>query len=199
MNSSKTRRITGLAILIALEVGLCFLSNYVTIGTVNLNLALIPIVIGACLYGPLAGLALGLINGIIVIIAPGTAAFTAQNALATVILCLVKTGLAGLLAGFVYKALRKANDFVAVLLASIVVPVVNTGLFILGVFLFFMPLYQQWAGEGANVYAFVISTTLTINFLIELAINVVLSTAVHRIIVVVGRGHRKVTNNEKEN
>lgn len=190
-SSSKTRLITGIAILIALEVGLCFISNYVTIGTVNLNLALIPIVIGACLYGPVVGLILGLVNGAIVLVAPGTSVFLATSLGATIVLCLLKTGLAGLISGFVYKALRKKNDFVAVLIASIVVPIVNTGLFILGVFAFFMPLYQEWAGEGANAYAFVITTTLTINFLIEFAINVVLATAVHRIIVVVGKNQQK--------
>lgn len=187
-NSLKIRRITGIALLIAVEVALGFLGNYVSIGQVNLNLALIPIAVGACIFGPLCGLALGIINGLIALIAPATMAFfVPHNLIATIVVCLAKTGLAGLVAGFIYRGLKSKSELVAVILASIAIPVVNTGLFIIGVFAFFMPVYEGWAGEGANVYLFVITATLTVNFLIELVINAGLATTVHRIIKVVSK------------
>lgn len=194
MSSTKTRLITGIAILVALEVALGFLGNYVAIGTVNLNLALIPIVIGACLYGPVVGLILGLVNGVINIVAPATLTyFVPQSLIGTILVCLLKTGLAGLISGFVYKGLRNKNDLLAVFIAAIVVPVINSGIFILGVYAFFIPLYQEWAGEGANAYAYVFTATVGVNFAIELAVNTVLATAIHRIIVVVGKRNSRKT------
>ena len=184
-NSLKIRRITGIALLIAVEVALGFLGNYVSIGQVNLNLALIPIAVGACIFGPLCGLALGIINGLIALIAPATMAFCALQPNCHHRCCLAKTGLAGLVAGFIYRGLKAKSELVVVILASIAIPVVNTGLFIIGV----LPssVYEGWAGEGANVYLYVITATLTVNFLIELVINAGLATTVHRIIKVVSK------------
>ena len=62
------KSITGLALLVALEVVLSIISNFMP-GTVNFNVALAPIAIGAALFGPYGGLLLGVINGIITLIA----------------------------------------------------------------------------------------------------------------------------------
>ena len=58
-NSIMIKRLVGISILTALVVVLQLLGNYITIGTVNITLALIPIAVGAILYGPVAGLFLG--------------------------------------------------------------------------------------------------------------------------------------------
>ena len=60
MKNRSIKKMTGLSLLTAVTVVLALLSN-VTIGTVNLNLALIPIVVGACIYGPSGGLFLGIV------------------------------------------------------------------------------------------------------------------------------------------
>ena len=71
MKNKSIKKMTGLSLLTAVTVVLALLSN-VTIGTVNLNLALIPIVVGACIYGPSGGLFLGIVDGALTCVAPST-------------------------------------------------------------------------------------------------------------------------------
>ena len=175
--TKRIKFITGLALLLAVEVVLSIISNYMP-GTVNFNLALIPISIGAVLFGPIGGFILGAANGIVTLIAPGTQVFVAQNAFATVLLCILKTGLAGLVSGYVYKAIKKINTNGAIITSGILVPIVNTSIFILGVILFFLPLY----GEGKQAIGVLFSSVISINFLIEFLISALLCPAVIQII-----------------
>lgn len=179
---NRTKKITGVAILSSSLVALAFLSNYITIGSVNVNLALIPIVIGACIYGPIAGLFLGIIDGIVILLSPSTMLFISYNVFFTILLCALKTGIGGLLAGVVYSIFKKKNEHLGVFFASIILPITNTLIFLLGVFLFFIPVYLNIAPNGSNVIVFIITSTLTINFLIELLINILLSSTIYRII-----------------
>lgn len=174
--------ITGLSLLVALEVVLSIVSNFMP-GAVNFNLALAPIVIGAVLYGPIGGLILGIINGVITLIAPGTQVFLGFNTFATILLCVLKTGLAGLVAGLIFKYLGKKNFKVYIVLSGLSVPIINTGLFIIGVILFFLPIY----GEGQQAVATLFSAVITINFLIEFLISVLLSPAIIHIIAIVNK------------
>ena len=154
-NSQRVKKLVGLATLTALVVGLQFLSNYVSFGSISITLALIPIAMGAILYGPLAGLFLGAVMGAIVIAAPSTqAVFMPVNPAATIILCLLKTAIAGLVSGLLFKLFafiaKKQKDvkkkkilFAAgIIVAALVVPVINTGLFIVGASIFFMEAYS---------------------------------------------------------
>ena len=50
-----TRTITGTALLTAIELVLIVISNYVAIGPVNINLALVPIAVAGMVFGPLSG------------------------------------------------------------------------------------------------------------------------------------------------
>lgn len=175
MKNQKVKRMTGIAILTAVTIVLALISNNVTIATVNINLALIPIVVGACIYGPTAGLLLGIVDGALICIAPSTLAFfMPHNPLMTIVLCLLKTGIGGFVSGVFYNLFKNKNELVAVFIAALVLPIVNTGIFILGVVLFFMPVY----GNFINL----IKGVLTVNFLIEFIINLVLSPTIFRII-----------------
>ncbi len=185
-NSKKIRRMTGIAIFTAVTVALAFFGNYITFGPVSINLALIAIAVGACIYGPLAGLFLGMVDGAIIMIAPSTlAAFMPYNPWATVIVCLAKTGIAGLAAGFIYKGLSHINSlnnskwgWIKCLITSIIIPVLNTGLFIAGAELWFVEVY----GGGAEAMRGIITSCLSINFVIEMVTVIVLSPAVHGIV-----------------
>lgn len=180
MNNKKIRQITGLGILTALLVVLGIISNYVTIESVNINLTLVPIVIGACIYGPFAGLFLGLVDGIITIVAPATLAiFIPYNPVLTILLCLVKTGAAGYLSGLFFKLLRKKNSIVAAIVASVSAPIINTSIFLIGAICFFLPLYE---GNGQPAIIYLLVATLSINFVIELFLSSFLSPTVHRVI-----------------
>ena len=175
MKNYRVKRMTGISILAAVTIVLALISNNVTIATVNINLALIPIVVGACIYGPTAGLLLGIIDGALICVAPSTLAFfMPHNPLMTIVLCLLKTGIGGLLSGVFYNLFKNKNELLAVFFASLILPIVNTTIFIIGVVLFFMPIY----GNFINL----IKGVLTINFLIEFIINLILSPTVFRII-----------------
>ena len=177
-NKKKIMFVAGNGILIALTIALSFLTNYADVTGVNFNLALVTIVIAACLYGPVSGLIMGLVNGALTIIAPATIAFFIPESLfGTILVCLLKTGIAGLVSGFVYKAFKNKNVIVASLLAGLVVPFVNTGLFVLGTFIWFMNIYKS-----AEV---VLTSVITINFAVEVGLSLVLSPAVYRIITVI--------------
>ena len=188
-NGERIQKITGISILMTLAIVLTFISNYVPAGMVNINLTLVVIVIGACIYGPLAGLLLGVINGIITLIAPATlAVFFPLHPLLTILLCIVKTGVAGLVSGLLFKLFKSIKkEFIGTIVSSIVVPIINTGLFIIGVLLFFLDVY----GDATTL----ITLVLSVNFLIEFISIVVLSPAIYRIIKVVA--HRMEENMAK--
>ena len=188
-NGERIQKITGISILMTLAIVLTFISNYVPAGMVNINLTLVVIVIGACIYGPLAGALLGVINGIITLIAPATlAVFFPLHPLLTILLCIVKTGVAGLVSGLLFKLFKsRKHEFVGTIVSSIVVPIINTGIFIVGVLLFFLDVY----GDATTL----ITLVLSVNFLIEFISIVVLSPAIYRIIKVVA--HRMEENMAK--
>lgn len=182
MNSNKIKKITGLAIFISIVVVLQVFSNYVKFGQVSITLALIPIVVGAIIYGPWAGFLLGAVCGICIFFGPDTVAvFWPCGIVKTLILCILKTGIAGLCSGFIYKAFKKYK-FIAVLLASICVPIINTGIFALGAYLFYYDLLVSFAPDGQNVATFLFIGFIGFNFIIEFFVNSVLSPIVLRLV-----------------
>ena len=85
----------------------------------------------------------------------------------------------------VYKALENKNRTLAVAVAAVVCPVVNTGVFLIGCLLFFMETIGGWAdamGFGANIGQYMIVGLVGANFIFELLFNVVLSPVVVRLI-----------------
>ena len=188
--SIKTQTLAGLAILTAIVVVLQLAGSFIRFGTFSISLVLVPIVVGAAMYGPWAGCWLGFIFGLVVVLQPDTSFFLNYSPIATVIVCLLKGALAGLCSGFVYRLLEKRNRYAAVLTAAIVCPVVNSGLFFLGSVLFFIPLIESTlAGPGEGV-KFVLLGMIGGNFLFEILFNIVLSPVIVRLIDL-GRKYRR--------
>ena len=184
----KLRRMTGLSIFTAVIAVLTVLCTFVRFGPFSITLALAPIIIGAAIYGPGAGAYLGGVFGFVVLLTGlfgwdgGTVMLLlSQNALACIIICIGKGAAAGWLSGLVYKLLEKKDVRLGVIVAGIVCPVVNTGLFILGMMIFYMGTLESWAGGQAVLY-FVIVGLTGINFLVELAVNMVLASGITTII-----------------
>ena len=171
--STETLALT--AILTALVIVLQLLGSFIRFGPFSISLVLLPIVIGAAKCGAKAGAWLGLVFGLVVLISGDAALFLAVNVPGTILTVLLKGALSGLCAGLVYKLLEKHNKYVAVMVAALVCPIVNTGIFFLGCLAFFMEI----VGEDAT--AFFVSL-ITTNFLIEIVTNVVLSPAVVRLL-----------------
>ena len=193
-NNLNIKKLVGVATLTALVVALQFLGNNVKFGTVEMTLALIPIAVGAILYGPLVGGFLGLVMGFIVLFAPGTqAAFMPVNAVATVFLCMLKSGVAGLVAGLVFrlfayyakkseKEKTKRSLFAAgIIVSALMVPLVNTLLFIIGALMFFMSLFGDFIS--------LVTAVITINFAIEFTVSAIASPALVTLVKVLARNY----------
>ena len=81
------------------------------------------------------------------------------------------------------KQLTTGRSLVGTVCAAVVSPVVNTGLFILALYLLFPDILAAWASDfGAEVTTYILTGLVGINFLVELAVNVVLSPVVVQII-----------------
>ncbi len=193
----KLSRMAGLSIFTAVIVVLTVLCTFVRFGPFSITLALAPIIIGAAMYGAGADAYLGGVFGFVVLLTGifgwdgGTVMLLLQqNALACILICVGKGAAAGWIAGLVYKLIAKKSMRWAVIAAGIVCPIVNTGLFILGMMVFYMATLESWAGGQAVVY-YVIMGLTGINFLVELAVNLILSSGITSIIRY-GKGRKPV-------
>lgn len=171
----KIKKIVGAAILSAIAVVLQLIANYITIGQLSINLSLIPIVIAAIIYGPFSGALVGSLVGVVILLAPSTSVFLGYNAFATVVLCILKTGLAGLVSGLLFMLIKKLSFVGATITSTLIVPIINTGLFLIGVLLWFLPVYGSNTDESIKN---LITTLFLINFAVEFAINAVLSPTI---------------------
>lgn len=189
--NKNTKKIVGVALFTAIVVVLQLLGSFIRFGPFSISLVLIPIVVGTALYGIGAGAWLGLVFGVTVLASGDTSAFLAVNVPGTIITVLAKGAAAGLLSGAVYKLVEKKNKTAATICAAIAAPIANTGVFLLGCLIFFMPTINGWAAavgiESAGTY--MITTLVGFNFIFELLVNVVLSPIIVRLI---GLGKKEI-------
>lgn len=187
-SAKKTQTVVGMGMLTAIVFVLQAFASTIKLGPFSITLVLAPIIIGAALYGWKAGVWLGFVFGAIVLFTPDVAAFMAVSVPATIVTVLLKGTLAGLCAGLVYSLIEKKNRLAAVITAGVVAPVVNTGIFLLGCFMFFMEIVNGWAaaeGMADNIIMYVIVGMVGWNFLVELALNILLSSTIMFIIKLV--------------
>lgn len=194
-----SKNVTMTAVLLALVIVLQAFGGSISIGVAQLNFTLIPIVLGAIVLGPLIGAVLGLACGIVVLIqvvlglAPFYVLIWTNDPIVTTLTCLVKTTLAGWVSGIVFQILKKKNETMAVFVASGIVPVINTAVFVLGCMFMTGSVYAMAGSENVlSVLGFVLVSIVTFNFFIEFAINLLLAPALHTVYsVVVKRIRRK--------
>ncbi|MBO4413611.1 MAG: ECF transporter S component [Clostridia bacterium] len=181
-----TLQITLAAIFTAIVFVLQFFvgSNIRLFGMFTVSATLVPIVVGAALCGAPVGAWLGLVFGFAVLISGDAAAFLTINPVATIFTVLIKGAAAGLAAGLIFRFIEKKNRTLAVITSAVAAPIVNTGLFLIACFLFFMEPVSAWAtGSGySNVVAYAFLGLAGINFIAELVLNVVLCPVILRVI-----------------
>jgi len=179
-----TRKLVLLALLTAIVVVLQTLATVLPIFPFTLTLVLVPMVIGSALISTLAGGWLGLVFGIVVLATGNANVFLALNPAATIFVVMLKGILAGLASGVAYKLLANKNRTAAVLTAAVVCPVVNTGIFILGSYVFFLPYIMGFADYFGynNETAIIFLGFVGFNFPMELCINIILSPVIVRLI-----------------
>ena len=189
-----SRDIAYLAILSAIIIVLQSLASFglLKVGQISISLSLVPIFLGVVLIGFWGGLILGFVFSTVVLIyaLTGVDGFTLlllqyspAMATMTVILIYVKGCLAPVVSFLVYHALKKKNSQVAVYVASILCPIVNTGIFCLAMLLFgrnFLLSHPEIFVSG-SVYYIVFFGLAGWNFVVEFAINLVLSPAVYQV------------------
>ena len=172
------------ALMTALVVILQFMGAIVRLGPFQCSLVLMPIVIGAAMCGPKISAWLGFVFGMVVLLNGDAAAFLTVNAIGTVITVLTKGTLCGLCAGLVYNLLKEKNKYLAVFAAAIVCPIVNTGVFLIGCFLFFFKTVEAWglAMGFENTIEYMFLGLVGGNFLFEMITNIVLCPAIVRVL-----------------
>lgn len=208
------KNIAYLAVLLALVIVLQIFASAIPVGEMGaqLNFSLIPIVLGAILLGTWAGAFLGFACGVVVLIQvilglnPFYVAIWTNSPVVTTLICIIKTTAAGLISGLLYQLISRKNKLVAVFVASGIVPIVNTGLFILGCLCMTGTISSFGGVSGMDVLVFILVALVSFNFFIEFFINLLLSPAIYRVVVVVekqlGKKNRKTIkdeSSEKEN
>ena len=182
-----TQRLAVLAVLTAIVI-ILQAAVVIPLGPFTVTLTMLPIIIGAIMYGPLGGAVLGTGFGVVVSIqvltgaagAFSTAMLEYQPA-ATILICLLKGIAAGLAAGAFFRLFRKASFYLGVVMAAVIAPVVNTGIFSVGCLTIFRSLIQDALGTGSNLLLVFLTTFIGLNFLVEFGINVALTPVVMRI------------------
>ena len=180
IDRNKTVRLATAGILTAIVIVFQFIGASIKFGTFSVSLVLIPIVIGAALGGKSISTWLGFVFSVVVLLSGDASVFLAINPLGTVITVILKGTLAGFVGGLVFELLQKFNTYLAVVVSAILVPITNTGIFLIGCKLFFFETINEWAtGSGFdNAFTYMIVGLVGVNFLFELIINIVLSPSV---------------------
>jgi hypothetical protein len=127
---------------------------------------------------------LGFAFGVAVLLSGDAAAFLAVDPIATVAVVLIKGAACGFAAGLLYQLIGEYNRVIAVFSAAIICPIVNTGVFLIGCYLFFLETVSGWgAALGfSNATEYMFLGLAGTNFLIELAVNIVLAPVIVRLI-----------------
>ncbi|MBQ7337325.1 MAG: ECF transporter S component [Clostridia bacterium] len=184
-NREQIQKLALMALLTAMVAVLAYFGGFIKLpgGFASISLTLIPVVIGAALYGPGAGAWLGGVSGVVFFVTADAMFWFGLNVPGTIITVMVKGILAGFCAGLVYKLLEKLNRYLAVIVSAIVCPVVNTSIFLLGCLVFFLDTVKAGAAaEGTSVFGYMIVFFVGMNFVFELITNIVLSPAILRIL-----------------
>lgn len=194
MANPKTKRMTILAMFLALEVILSFIPNlgFITTGTIQITTMHIPVILCGILLGVPEGAFTGFIFGAASfinatflmpnpIVSPlftpfySNAAF--ESSWLSLVICFVPRILVGVVAALVYRGLSRAirGKGVAMFVAAIAGSVTNTVLVLGGAYLFFGAQYSQAAGISMlDILAGIIS----VNGLLEAVVAGVLTVAI---------------------
>lgn len=191
IKNQRTLRLVQLALFTAIILLMAFTPlGYIKTPGLEITLLVVPVSVGAILFGPAGGAVLGGIFGLTSFIQCfGISAFGAVllgiNPVGTFIVTIIPRILMGWLTGLAFTGLRKWNKTrgISFAAASLIGPFLNTLLFMSAMMLFFYNTdYIQGFAESlgtGNVFAFVIAF-VGINGLIEAVVCFILGTAISK-------------------
>lgn len=176
-----TRKVTFLGLMTALLLIMHGVLNFPIFGVFNIMPGLVPIAIGAIVCGPFGGGWLGAVSALYILLKGQAAPFFDINAVGTVITVLLKGILCGVVSGWIYNVISKKNELLAITVAAIACPILNTGIFFLGCLVFFLPALAAKAGE-TNVLIYIMTTYIGGNFIFEFVVNLIFCPIIERLV-----------------
>lgn len=193
------RNVATLGILIALTVVLQLFASAVPVGPITLNFSLVPMALGAMILGAAGGGIIGFVSGLVTFIncallgrEPFTAYLFQQSPVILTVVCFGKTTVAGVAAGFIFAAFRKINVTAGAVVSSIALPVINTGLYMLGMVIMYPYVAAYMSIEsGAGIVFAAVFAVIWLNFVLEIAVSAICSPALATVIRVVEKNYRK--------
>lgn len=172
-----TKNITTISLFIGIVVVLQLVATFINFGGFPITLTLVPIIIGGAMYGKKVGAILGTAFGVVVALMVVTGAdasgayMLSVHPFITVAGCILKGTFAGLFSALVYEKLKDKNQTLAIVLAAAIAPITNTGILTLIIIIWF---------QGS--FATFIALFLTLNFALELIIDILLAPSLLRVI-----------------
>lgn len=214
-NSEKTRRLTRLALLIAIEliVGLLPFLGYIPLNPIlNVTIIHIPVIIGAIIMGPKAGAMLGFFFGLTSFI---NATFLRPNPIESpifspffnggafeggwqsLVICFVPRILVGLVAGGLYLLLKrtKITSVISFAICGIAGSFTNTVLVLGGIYLFFRVPYAAAYGMSVDALYTTLMGIVGFNGVIEAIAAAIITAAVVKIVFSAGKKTGKRSEN----
>ena len=173
------RKVALVGLLTALATVLSFIKIPVVPG-INITLVLPVVIIGGAIYGPLVGAWLTVIPNVLAFGEAGI--FMVYSPAGCIATLLLKGLIAGFVSGLVYKTLSGKHTIGAVAWAAVIAPILNSGIFLLGCYIFIWDQLVIQANEAGIGIGALILGLVGINFIVELILNVVLCPTILRII-----------------
>ena len=189
--TNKVKKMVVTALLAAIIVVLQMLSSFMNFSGFPITLTLVPIIVGATMYGATTGAILGGAFGVITCIGVVTGTDVLGhmmfefNPVLTLFVCMLKAILAGYIVGVVYKFFEKKNKkTLGLYVVSVLCPVINTATLCVVMIAFFESVVTEYAVEVefSSAMNLILSGILLMNFLPELLVNIVVSPVVTKVI-----------------
>lgn len=191
-----SKNVALLGILTALVIVLQLFGSAIPMFGITLNFSLIPIALAGILLGYAGGAIVGFVCGLVVFITtaimggePVTANLFQTDPVILTTMCIGKTTVAGLVSGLLYKLISKRNNFVAVSVGSIAIPVINTTIYVLGMLLMKDSLiaYMGWDFNSTWLVFATILSIIWLNFVLEMVITIIFTPLTYRVIRVLDK------------
>ncbi len=199
MNNDKfftAKTVALLGILTALVIVLQLFASAIPMFGITLNFSLIPIALAGILLGWIGGAIVGFSCGLVVFITmavlgqePSTAFLFQSSPVILTIMCIGKTTIAGIVSGLIYKVLSKRSSVFAVGVSSIIIPIINTGIYMLGIVLMknHVAEFMSLDSSSAGLVFSVVFGLIWLNFVLEMAINTIFTPIIYRVIKVLNK------------
>jgi hypothetical protein len=143
------------------------------------------------MLGWIGGAIVGFSCGLVVFITmavigqePSTAYLFQASPVILTVMCIEKPTVAGMVSGLLYKIISRKNVHVAVCLSALVIPIVNTAIYLIGIVLMkeHAATFMGLTNSSASVVFSVVFGLIWLNFVLEMIINVIFTPMIYRVI-----------------